>query len=59
MPYETTHFLHIEVEEDEEKTHETAGIGVIKVVPLYYTVKLNIYTTDQIYIFIIMWIDTN
>ena len=33
----------VEVEEDEEKTHETTGIGVIEVVPLFYRLSCPIY----------------
>ena len=29
--------ISLEVEEDEEKTHETTGIGVIEGVPMFYT----------------------
>ena len=29
--------ISLEVEEDEEKTHEITGIGVIEVVPMFYT----------------------
>ena len=30
-------YFVFEVEEDEEKTHETTGIGVIEGVPMFYT----------------------
>ena len=37
--------LSLEIEEDEEKTHETTGIGVIEVVPLFYTLLVHYVCT--------------
>ena len=41
--------ISLDVEEDGEKTHETTGIGVIEVVPLFYTGPRALY----IYLYIL------
>ena len=44
--------ISLEVEEDEEKTHETTGIGVVEVVPLFYTAPRALC---MYYVYVCLW----
>ena len=44
--------ISLEVEEDEEKTHETTGIGVIEEVPLFYTAPRALCNVCTMYKFV-------